>query len=479
MVLSFWETIERCMSAPRMDERAFNMKIWHTVSDLAREYDFTYDPEAVVPQDKQLVDDVFEAGLKAAISLGVYSRDTLRNVHFTETEIKEFLKAATGTQSGYGIGKDESRVTHRLPGSSVEPIVYGAPQTAIYSNTDVAYEMYKLCAQEPSTDGIWGGLVVGPPPPIEGKYSVRANHPSEIFQYRQEVALMRQAIAEVGRPGMFIKQNAPTAQATIALADREFGVRPTDPLGGNLFEELKIDWNFANRTAFAIAYGTTVRWSAGHAFIGGFSGGPATAPIIIVASSLLGLFFSGADNEHIKRYGISTQIGKTHNRIKSRAARSCIYVGSLACQALVRNTRIPVCAQGCDHPVAGAGTPQFYYECAAGDIASVASGSSANPSGGARQFVCPIDYCSPLESKWMGEVLKSSSRLNLQNAQEIVNMLLKRYENTLEQGYPEGYRFQQIYDLERERVKPAFQSFYQHMKKELEALGLTFAPQYV
>jgi hypothetical protein len=79
----------------------------------------------------------------------------------------------------------------------------------------------------------------------------------------------------------------------------------------------------------------------------------------------------------------------------------------------------------------------------------------------------------------MGEVLKSSSRLNLQNAQEIVNMLLKRYENTLEQGYPEGYRFQQIYDLERERVKPAFQSFYQHMKKELEALGLTFAPQYV
>jgi hypothetical protein len=263
MVLSFWETIERCMSAPRMDERAFNMKIWRTVSELAREYELVYDPEVIIPRDKQLADDVFEAGLKAAISLGVYSRDTQRNVRFTETEIREFLNAATGSQSGYGTGKDEAQVTHRLPGSSVEPIVYGAPQTAIYSNAEVAYKMYKLCAREPSTDGIWGGLVVGPPPPIEEQYDVRANHPSEIFQYRhqyrQEVALMRWAIADVGRPGMFIKQNAPTAQATIALADREVGVRPTDPLGGNLFEELKIDWNFANRTAFAIAYETTVR----------------------------------------------------------------------------------------------------------------------------------------------------------------------------------------------------------------------------
>ncbi len=478
MVLSFWETIERCMSAPRMDERAFNMKIWQTVSELAREYDFTYDSEAVIPIDKQLADDVFEAGLTAAISLGIYSRDTQRNVQFTESEIKEFLKAATGSQLGYGTGEDETRATHRVPGSRVEPIVYAAPQTAIYSHAEVAYKMYKLCAQEPSADGIWGGLVVGPPPPIEGKYDIRANHPSEIYQYRQEVALMRRAIAEVGRPGMFIKQNAPTAQATIAIADRELGVRPTDPFGGNLFEELKIDWNFANRTAFAITYGTTVRWSAGHAFIGGFSGGPATAPIIIVASALLGLFFSGADNEHIKQYGISTQIGKTHNRIKSRAARSCIYVGSLACQALVRNTRIPVCAQGCDHPVAGAGTPQFYYECAAGEIASVASGSSANPAGGARQFVCPVNYCSPLESKWMGEVLKASPRLSLQNAQEIVTALLGRYEHTLEQGYPEGYSFQQIYDVERERVNPAFQSFYQKMKEELEALGLIFTSQY-
>ena len=78
----------------------------------------------------------------------------------------------------------------------------------------------------------------------------------------------------------------------------------------------------------------------------------------------------------------------------------------------------------------------------------------------------------------MGEVLKASSRINLQNAQEIVKSLLERYEKTLEQGYPKGYSFHQIYDVERERVNPAFQRFYQQMKEELEGLGLTFASKY-
>ena len=78
----------------------------------------------------------------------------------------------------------------------------------------------------------------------------------------------------------------------------------------------------------------------------------------------------------------------------------------------------------------------------------------------------------------MGEVLKASPRLSLQNAQDIVQSLLERYEKTLEQGYPKGYSFHQIYDVKRERVNPSFQNFYQQMKGELEALGLTFASKY-
>jgi methylamine--corrinoid protein Co-methyltransferase len=146
-------------------------------------------------------------------------------------------------------------------------------------------------------------------------------------------------------------------------------------------------------------------------------------------------------------------------------------------QALVRNTRLPICAQGCDHPVAGAGTAQFYYECAAGEIASVASGSSANPSGGARQFVCPVDHSSPLESKWMGEILKSSAGMSLDKAKEMVEALLQKYENRLEEGYPRGFMFQQMYDM-KDQVNPKFQCLYTNVKEELENLGMRFKDRY-
>jgi len=105
---------------------------------LAKEYDFEYDREVIIPNDGQLADEVFEAGLRAAVTLGVYSRDNKRNVKFTEEEIKEFLKAATGKQSGYGEGKDAVEIVQRKPAAAAEPIVYGAPQTVVYSTSEIA-----------------------------------------------------------------------------------------------------------------------------------------------------------------------------------------------------------------------------------------------------------------------------------------------------------------------------------------------------
>ena len=78
----------------------------------------------------------------------------------------------------------------------------------------------------------------------------------------------------------------------------------------------------------------------------------------------------------------------------------------------------------------------------------------------------------------MGEVLKSSAGMNLDRAKGIVEALLKRYEDKLEAGYPEGYQFHQIYDLQSETVRPRFATFYVRMKEELEELGLRFDNKY-
>jgi hypothetical protein len=78
----------------------------------------------------------------------------------------------------------------------------------------------------------------------------------------------------------------------------------------------------------------------------------------------------------------------------------------------------------------------------------------------------------------MGEILKASAGMSLERAKGIVEALLSRYEDKLEEGYPEGYTFQQMYDVEKEKAKPEFKRFYTHMKEELEDLGVRFKERY-
>lgn len=454
-----------------MEELEFNLKIWKTVDALAREYAFKYNPETIVPNDTQLADEFWGAGLRAAVELGVYCKDTKRVAMFSEEEIKEFLKASTGKLTGLGEGKDAVEVCHRNIGDNTEPVVSAGIQTALWSDEQTAFKIYKLCATEPSTDGIWGGLIIK----LANKYPVIVNQPSEIYQYRKEVEILRKAITVATRSGMFININAPTAAATIAMCDPLVGIRQTDPLGMGVYEELKINYDYANRTAFAITYGTKYRKGEGHGYIGGFSGGPATVPIIIIASALLSLFFSGADNEHIANYGVGTGALSTHISIKSRAIPSVIYTASLALQAISRNSRLPCLTNGCDHPVAGPGTEQYLYESATGNIAHTASGSSGIV-GGTRKFVIgnTLNFGSPLESKWMGEVIKSSAGLNLRQASDIIEEIFPKYKDKLEKGYPHGFTFEQLYDVEKETPKPEYERLYEHVKEEFEDLGLKF-----
>jgi len=105
----------------------------------------------------------------------------------------------------------------------------------------------------------------------------------------------------------------------------------------------------------------------------------------------------------------------------------------------------------------------------------VASGASGIL-GGTRKFVIgnTLNFGTPIESKWMGEVVKSSAGLNRKKASEIVEALLPKYEERLKEGYPEGYTFEQLYDVDREMPKPEYKMLYERVKVELEDLGLKF-----
>ena len=138
-----------------------------------------------------------------------------------------------------------------------------------------------------------------------------------------------------------------------------------------------------------------------------------------------------------------------------------------------RNTRLILDGSIGDHPAAGPGTKQYFYETAAGHIVSTIMG--AHSTEGTRKFVVgnTPNYGTPLESRWMGEVCKGVVGMDRKTADSIVKYLLSKYEDNLTDA-PEGDTFEKLYDTASLKPLPHYEVLYKEVKKELRDQGLTF-----
>ena len=457
MVPTLWDVIDRARNGERIDEKQFDLSIFKRLQPIIREYGIKYDPENPICTDDAMIDAVFEAAVRFYLEQGTYCMNTGRIIKFSEQELKDALAAAPSSLT-LGEGADQVVMAHRgVEDRDVEPIVCAGIQTAPYSDEETQSIVYELCARDRCVDGIWGGLVTR----VEGRHDVIAGTPGEILQYRQDIARLRRAVARAGRPGMFIVNNAPTSVATIAMADRETGLRPTDLFETTGISELKVNYDDLNRTAFAVSYGPPLH-GAMNSVIGGMSGGPEGAAIVSVASAFQLLLVNLAQN---------MRPGTTSFKAKSRATRDQLWVAGTALQAISRNTHLIL--DGCmgDHPAAGPGTLQYFWESAAGFITSTVCGGHSL--GGTRKFVVSnvVNYGSPLESRWMGEVCKSASTLSRQKANQIVKTLLDRYERSVKDA-PEGNTLWDLYDRDRLEPKESYAAVYRQAREELASLGV-------
>lgn len=457
MVPTLWDVIDRTRHGERMEEKQFDLSIFKRLQPIIREYGIRYDPENPICTDDAMIDAVFEAAVRFYLEQGTYCMNTGRVIKFSERELKDALAAAPSSLT-LGEGADRVVMAHRgVEDPDTEPIVCAGIQTAPYSDEETQSTVYELCARDRCVDGIWGGLVTR----VEGRHDVIAGTPGEILQYRQDIARLRQAVARAGRPGMFIVNNAPSSVATIAMADRETGLRPTDLFETTGISELKVNYDDLNRTAFAVSYGPPLH-GAMNSVIGGMSGGPEGAAIVSVASAFQLLLVNLAQN---------MRPGTTSFKAKSRATRDQLWVAGTALQAISRNTHLIL--DGCmgDHPAAGPGTLQYFWEAAAGFITSTVCGGHSL--GGTRKFVVSnvVNYGSPLESRWMGEICKSASTLSRQEANQIVKILLDRYEGSVKDA-PEGNTLWDLYDRDRLEPKESYAAIYHQAREELASLGV-------
>ena len=70
-MIDFFEIIKRALNGPYYSEQDFNIKLLvPKVTEVVKEYGIRYDSETPVPDDDQLADDVFQAGLALCEEVG-------------------------------------------------------------------------------------------------------------------------------------------------------------------------------------------------------------------------------------------------------------------------------------------------------------------------------------------------------------------------------------------------------------------------
>lgn len=458
MRLSFWEILKRSKEGPILEEKEFDLLIFKKTQALQKKYDIKYDPSKPIDLEGDLSDKVFHAGWELFLDIGTYCTTTRRVIKVSEEELKQELESCPEV-IWLGQGGDRVPMMHRDVEGLQDPVVIAGIQTAPFSDEEMMFKISKGCAMDRCVNGIWGGILLK----IDGKYDVVAGTPSEIFQYRKTAEILRKAINAAGRPGMIIINNAPTSIATIAMFDEEKGIRRTDYMEVTGISELKVSYDDLNRTSFALAYGVPIHGSHSST-IGGFSATPEGAAITAVAGSFQLIAIQKAE---------SFRCGVIDSRIKSRVTRAQLWAAGTAIQGLNRNTRLIVDGNIGDHPAAGPGTKQYFYESAAGFIVSTVMGGHSTE--GTRKFVVgnTCNYGTPLESRWMGEICKSAVGMTRKEADRIVKYLLSKYEDKLNNA-PEGETFERLYNPETLSPLPHYQKLYDEVKEEFKQLGFKF-----
>ena len=459
MIPAFTEVMDRFRTGERVEERDFDMSLFRETERVKKKYDIRYDPNRLITMDDALADRCYEAGRDMFASVGTYCIDTGRVARFSLDEIDAAVAGAPSSVE-WGKGEDAFTLRYRPVEGDVPAFVWGGVQTLLYTDEETALAVCRDCCSCRDVHGVWGGIV----PHLDDGKELYGGSPEEIFPYRRSAEILRQAALEAGRPGMPVLNSAPLSMTHFGMYASDGALRPTDGIEVGGIPELKTSFDQLHRASFALATGVVHSGGLG-VVIGGFSGSVEGAAVAAVASAFYGLL--------VVR-GRVVVLTATPIRNFTRAGKTGIWVGTLALQSLNRNARLVIGGFMCDHPQAGPGTDQYFYETAAGTVPSVVCGT--NSWGGTRKFKIgqTLDYGSPVESHFLGRVTRAATGLDREHAARIALTLFERYKNSISEA-PEGYTLRHLYDIEARRPLPEYLKTYNRVARELRNLGLPLA----
>ncbi len=456
-MINFLDVYERTLEGPVISEKEFNMKVFvPALRDVVNSYEISCDRENPVVSDDAAADNLYKAAVDFLSRVGVYCMSTNRIIHFTQEEIHEAVKEAPG-KCYVGEGKDAGVYSVRKPDDRKIPWFH-VGWSWICTSEEMATNQLEALASLPGANSLKIPVVNT----LRG-IPFSGGSPGEMYAAIRQVKIGREAARRAGRPGMPIMNcigTASTAVTTIAASAPQFGLRPTDGWLVGIIAEMKVDYDIMNKIGYLLAWGANIGAESAP-ILGGYCGGPAGTAVVGVADILLGLLV------HKGSYHLAFPMDFRHG---CNSTRDLLCVVSMACQAASRNIPVPVNWLG--YMAAGVNTKMFFYETAAFLLTSVPSGAAGvgipHPAKGVK-----IDGSTPMEARFGIEIGKAGSRLNRDQANELVIGLLEKYEAQIENA-PEGDRYQDCYNVETGKPSEGYVRLYDEVKEELTGMGIPF-----
>lgn len=193
--LTITDVYDRFVKGKKVKAEDWDYKVIpENLTALKQKYNLSFGKD-IIPEDKEVKENLFNAGLEMLVTTGFYCQDLGRVMHVTEEEVWEGIKK-TPTKLILGEGKDIARFYPRHGNAPVKPIIQGGPTGSPISE-DVFVQVMQSYAQEGVVDTLVNGVMTT----IEG-HPAKTKTPYEIRATMAELRAVKEARVRAARPGM-------------------------------------------------------------------------------------------------------------------------------------------------------------------------------------------------------------------------------------------------------------------------------------
>jgi methylamine--corrinoid protein Co-methyltransferase len=446
--------IEASTEGPILKESEFDLRYSRKVRELASDFGVEYSPDEVVPDD-ETANSIFEAGVELLASVGLYNKDSRRVIELSKKQVMEIAGSRLHSIT-FGSGFDAVTIKERRPSDSFPPVLWLGPVCPLTEETYVSACLSFL--KIPENQGILGGFLIA----AEG-FENKSGYPHELIVTAKEIVLNKEAIRRAGRPGLFhcVAASAVTPAANFNVFGPGVCCPQTGSIPIQIMPELKINWDKLTLAIFCQQHGIHP-FTDGMGVIGGYARNPGESAITLVANILANWGFSHA----------STAVAwSTDMKGHWTAKKPILWTNSAVVKALDLNVGNPMYSFGT--ALAGPMTEMALLESAAYSVAYPAAGIELIL-GGTCGNGADVDYTAGLHGQMVVDVTKVASGLPRDEANEIVNKIVSRYDDKYDNP-PRGVTYQECYDTVKVEPRPEFVALYDKVKDDLGGMGIPFS----